>query len=261
MEGKEDKMPSDIKNRSSLLILLPKVDTIKAIIQVQSNIDASNEFVVEATTCNQWNERKAFYKLGTPLWVSLHQSFGLICWCDDEELEKEFLNLNNVNFLCLGNLITEEKVSALFRRLGISSLSEFRNLLDDSLIVMRKEAVGNGIVNVYTRKVPNLFVSAEQSFFSLPCFKENPAKGVSVFMSFVPLGGEAEVVSSLYKLRFIPLVDGTYASIQDDSIWNMMLDDCVSPGSTVTGYDSQELWHLLSHVSSKREREKCESLK
>ncbi|GJS97670.1 hypothetical protein Tco_0804638 [Tanacetum coccineum] len=212
-----------------------------------------------------------------------------------------------------------------------------RNLLDDSLIVMRKEAVGNGIVNVYTKKVPNLFVSAEQSFFSLPCFKENPAKGVSVFMSFVPLGGEvlrnskclllcclkAEVVSSLYKLRFIPLVDGTYASIQDDSIWlhtdpdpiialkllenlykflpaatsklkkfllelgvtgfcgnneggnvemcvedmshtilrNMMLDDCVSPGSTVTGYDSQELWHLLSHVSSKREREKCESLK
>ncbi|GKB46870.1 hypothetical protein Tco_0897623 [Tanacetum coccineum] len=63
-------------------------------------------------------------------WVSLHQSFGLVCWCDDEELKKEFQNLKNVNFLCLGNLTTEEKqlfqdkVSALFRRLGISSLSE-----------------------------------------------------------------------------------------------------------------------------------------
>ncbi|GJV65467.1 histidine kinase-, DNA gyrase B-, and HSP90-like ATPase family protein, partial [Tanacetum coccineum] len=37
---------------------------------------------------------------------------------------------------------------------------------------------------------PNLFVSAERSFCSLPCFKENQAKGVSNFMSFVPLGGE-----------------------------------------------------------------------
>ncbi|GKC23878.1 histidine kinase-, DNA gyrase B-, and HSP90-like ATPase family protein [Tanacetum coccineum] len=34
------------------------------------------------------------------------------------------------------------------------------------------------------------FVNAELSFCSLTCFKENPAKGVSVFMSFVPLEGE-----------------------------------------------------------------------
>ncbi|KAJ9555637.1 hypothetical protein OSB04_010251 [Centaurea solstitialis] len=63
-------------------------------------------------------------------WVSLHQSFGLICWCDDEQLRKEFKNLNNVDFLCFGELNTEEKqmlqdkVSVLFRRLGIPSLSE-----------------------------------------------------------------------------------------------------------------------------------------
>ncbi|GJY91609.1 histidine kinase-, DNA gyrase B-, and HSP90-like ATPase family protein [Tanacetum coccineum] len=35
---------------------------------------------------------------------------------------------------------------------------------------------------------PNVFVSAELSFCSLPCFKENPAKGVSIFLSFVSLG-------------------------------------------------------------------------
>ncbi|GKF17090.1 hypothetical protein Tco_0062008, partial [Tanacetum coccineum] len=63
-------------------------------------------------------------------WVSLHQSFGLVCWCDDEQLRKEFMNLKNVHFLSFGQLSTEEKqvlrdkVSVLFRRLGIPSLSE-----------------------------------------------------------------------------------------------------------------------------------------
>ncbi|XP_076948185.1 protein NO VEIN-like [Bidens hawaiensis] len=63
-------------------------------------------------------------------WVSLHQSFGLICWCDDEELKKEFEYLSNVDFLFFGELdtkekqILEDKVSVLFQRLGIPSLSE-----------------------------------------------------------------------------------------------------------------------------------------
>nr|GEV65794.1 putative histidine kinase-, DNA gyrase B-, and HSP90-like ATPase family protein [Tanacetum cinerariifolium] len=63
-------------------------------------------------------------------WVSLHQSFGHICWCDDEQLRKEFMNMNNIDFLFLGDLTNEEKqmlhdkVSVLFRRLGIPCLSE-----------------------------------------------------------------------------------------------------------------------------------------
>ncbi|GJX37034.1 histidine kinase-, DNA gyrase B-, and HSP90-like ATPase family protein [Tanacetum coccineum] len=63
-------------------------------------------------------------------WVSLHQSFDHICWCDDEQLRKEFMNLNNIDFLCLRDLTNEEKqmlhykVSVLFRRLGIPCLSE-----------------------------------------------------------------------------------------------------------------------------------------
>ncbi|GKA99185.1 histidine kinase-, DNA gyrase B-, and HSP90-like ATPase family protein, partial [Tanacetum coccineum] len=63
-------------------------------------------------------------------WVSLHQSFGLICWCDDEQLRKEFMNMNNIDFLRLGDLTNEEKqmlqykISILFRRLGIPCLSE-----------------------------------------------------------------------------------------------------------------------------------------
>ncbi|KAD5508904.1 hypothetical protein E3N88_16607 [Mikania micrantha] len=63
-------------------------------------------------------------------WVSLHQSFGLICWCDDEQLKKEFKNLNNIDFLYFWELhghekqMLEDKISVLFRRLGIPSLSE-----------------------------------------------------------------------------------------------------------------------------------------
>ncbi|KAK9061523.1 hypothetical protein SSX86_018705 [Deinandra increscens subsp. villosa] len=64
------------------------------------------------------------------IWVSLHRSFGLICWCDDGQLRKEFKNLDNIDFLFFGELHTQEKqmledkLSVLFRRLGIPSLSE-----------------------------------------------------------------------------------------------------------------------------------------
>ncbi|GKA64297.1 histidine kinase-, DNA gyrase B-, and HSP90-like ATPase family protein [Tanacetum coccineum] len=63
-------------------------------------------------------------------WVSLHQSFGLVCWCDDEQLGNQYKNLNNVHFISFGELTTQEthmfqdKISVLFRILGISSLSE-----------------------------------------------------------------------------------------------------------------------------------------
>ncbi|GJW84613.1 histidine kinase-, DNA gyrase B-, and HSP90-like ATPase family protein, partial [Tanacetum coccineum] len=76
-------------------------------------------------------------------WVSLHQSFGLVCWCDDEQLRKEFMNLKNVHFLSFGQLSTEEKqvlrdkVSVLFRRLGIPSLSE----------VVTREAIYSGMMD------------------------------------------------------------------------------------------------------------------
>ncbi|XP_071735691.1 protein NO VEIN-like [Rutidosis leptorrhynchoides] len=63
-------------------------------------------------------------------WVSLHQSFGLVCWCDDDQLKMEFKNLSNIDFLYFGNLTSDEKqmlrdkVSIVFQKLGIPSLSE-----------------------------------------------------------------------------------------------------------------------------------------
>ncbi|KAL7177232.1 hypothetical protein ACSBR2_030551 [Camellia fascicularis] len=63
-------------------------------------------------------------------WVSLHPSFGLVCWCDDEKLRKEFRHLKNIDFLYFGELSDDEqemlrvKVTVLMQNLGIPALSE-----------------------------------------------------------------------------------------------------------------------------------------
>ncbi|CAN4120815.1 unnamed protein product [Withania somnifera] len=73
-------------------------------------------------------------------WVSLHPSFGLICWCDDDNLRKEFQYFDNVKFLYFGQLNDEEKeilrtkVSMFMHKLNIPALSK---------VVMR-EAIYDG---------------------------------------------------------------------------------------------------------------------
>ncbi|KVH90985.1 protein of unknown function DUF3883 [Cynara cardunculus var. scolymus] len=42
-------------------------------------------------------------------WVSLHSSFGLVCWCDDEKLADEFEGLNIIDFLRLCELSDDEQ--------------------------------------------------------------------------------------------------------------------------------------------------------
>ncbi|PKU87467.1 uncharacterized protein LOC110097136 [Dendrobium catenatum] len=55
----------------------------------------------------------------------------------------------------------------------------------------REEVDGNSAWNQYLlSRIPELFVSAEESFCSLPCFQKNLGKAVTTFMSFVPLMGE-----------------------------------------------------------------------
>lgn len=62
-------------------------------------------------------------------WVSLHPSFGLICWSDDDKLRKEFKYLDGIDMLSFGNLMDEErellqtKVANLMRMLAIPALS------------------------------------------------------------------------------------------------------------------------------------------
>lgn len=63
-------------------------------------------------------------------WVSLHPSFGLVYWCDDDTLQKEFKSCNDIVFLYFGELTDEEKqvskerISTLMQRLGIPALSK-----------------------------------------------------------------------------------------------------------------------------------------
>ena len=63
-------------------------------------------------------------------WVSLHPSFGHVFWCDDIELRKQFMHLDDVDFLYFGELSNADvemlfkKVSILLKALGIPALSE-----------------------------------------------------------------------------------------------------------------------------------------
>ncbi|XP_021290702.1 uncharacterized protein LOC110421426 [Herrania umbratica] len=73
-------------------------------------------------------------------WVSLHPSFGLVCWCDDNKLRKRFKHFDNIDFLYFGTLndnekeLLQTKVSILMRTIGIPVLSE----------VVTREAVYDG---------------------------------------------------------------------------------------------------------------------
>ncbi|XVE81297.1 hypothetical protein DITRI_Ditri15bG0052600 [Diplodiscus trichospermus] len=73
-------------------------------------------------------------------WVSLHPSFGLVCWCDDEKLKKRFKHLDNIDFLYFGTLndnekeLIQAKVCTLMRTFGIPVLSE----------VVTREAIYDG---------------------------------------------------------------------------------------------------------------------
>ncbi|KAK1591130.1 hypothetical protein Q3G72_002764 [Acer saccharum] len=63
-------------------------------------------------------------------WVSLHPSFGLVCWCDDKKLKKRFKHLDNIDFIYFGELgdheqeLLQTKVSTLMQTVGIPALSE-----------------------------------------------------------------------------------------------------------------------------------------
>lgn len=67
-------------------------------------------------------------------WVSLHPSFGVICWSDDDLLKNQFKHSESIEFLYFGELTDDEKemlqakVSVFMQKLGVPALSEVRLL-------------------------------------------------------------------------------------------------------------------------------------
>ncbi|KAJ6836182.1 uncharacterized protein M6B38_326795 [Iris pallida] len=63
-------------------------------------------------------------------WVSLHPSYGIICWSDNDELKYQFRHTNGISFLYFGELSKEEqgllsgKIAVLMLKLGVPALSE-----------------------------------------------------------------------------------------------------------------------------------------
>jgi hypothetical protein len=62
--------------------------------------------------------------------VSLHPSFGLVCWADDDQLKQQFTNSSAIEFIQFGELSLDDKqtlhvrVAALMDILGIPALSK-----------------------------------------------------------------------------------------------------------------------------------------
>ncbi|RZR92876.1 hypothetical protein BHM03_00021249 [Ensete ventricosum] len=99
----------------------------------------------------------------------------------------------------------------------------------------REEVDGDSAWNQWLlSEFPALFVSAEQSFCSLPCYKENPGKAVTAFMNFVPLAGEVHgffshlphMIISKLRMSNCLLLDGPTL------VW-------VLPCRTLRGWDEQ----------------------
>lgn len=113
-------------------------------------------------------------------WVSLHPSFGLVCWCDDKKLKEEFKHSDNLDFLYFGE-VTEDnknlvlkKFSFLMKNLGIRAISEvvtreaiYYGLSDCSL----KESLINRILPYAQRYIHknhyDKYIELKQSGFSM----------------------------------------------------------------------------------------------
>ncbi|KAK3187921.1 hypothetical protein Dsin_027482 [Dipteronia sinensis] len=107
----------------------------------------------------------------------------------------------------------------------------------------REEVDGNSPWNQWLlSEFPGLFVSAEKSFCDLPCFRENPAKAVAAFMSFVPLVGEVHgffsclrrMIISKLRMSNCLLLEG------DDNHW-------VPPCKVLRGWND-EAHNLLPNI-------------
>ena len=83
----------------------------------------------------------------------------------------------------------------------------------------REEVDGDSPWNQWLlSEFPGLFVKAERSFCALPCFRENPGKGVAAYMSFVPLIGEVHgFFSSLPRLIISKLRMSNCLLLEGDS--------------------------------------------
>ncbi|KAK9699468.1 hypothetical protein RND81_08G175600 [Saponaria officinalis] len=81
---------------------------------------------------------------------------------------------------------------------------------------------------------PSFFVNAEKSLCSLPCFRENPAKAVSVYMSFVPLIGDVQGFFSELPGMIISKLSQENCLLQDGSN-----DKWVPPCKVLRGWNAQ----------------------
>ncbi|KAF9606627.1 hypothetical protein IFM89_027157 [Coptis chinensis] len=115
-------------------------------------------------------------------WVSLHPTFGLVCWCDNMELWTQFKHSDNIYVLYFGELSRDEKevlpaeISRLMKELGVPSLSEVITREAYSMVrltVEKKLLLVNWVLPYAQRYIyklhPDKYIQLKQSGFSNVC--------------------------------------------------------------------------------------------
>lgn len=98
---------------------------------LESSVSQLND-IVDIRNCLM-KQKYAVLPTAQDKWVSLHPSFGVVCWCDDDNLMKEFRHLEGVNFVGFSQAIDCEATRLnnfkLMQKLGIPALSEVQLVL------------------------------------------------------------------------------------------------------------------------------------
>ncbi|XP_050899985.1 protein NO VEIN isoform X1 [Lathyrus oleraceus] len=162
-------------------------------------------------------------------WVSLHPSFGLICWCDDKELKEEFKHSDNLDFLYFGE-VTEDnkekvlkKISFLMKNLGIPAISE----------VVTREAIYYGLSDCsFKESLINITLPYAQRYI----YKSHHDKYIQLKQSGFGILNDLKVIV-VEKLFYRNVIKGC------DSVSNKRVEcSCLLQGNIL--YTIQEADHL-----------------
>ncbi|CAI8618591.1 unnamed protein product [Vicia faba] len=162
-------------------------------------------------------------------WVSLHPSFGLICWCDDKELKEDFKHSDNLDFLYFGE-VTEDnketalkKISFLMKNLGIPAISE----------VVTREAIYYGLSDCrFKESLINITLPYAQRYI----YKSHKDKYIQLKQSGFGILNDLKVIV-VEKLFYRNVIKGC------DSVSNKRVEcSCLLQGNIL--YTIQEADHL-----------------
>nr|POE62217.1 hypothetical protein CFP56_39543 [Quercus suber] len=172
-------------------------------------------------------------------WISLHPSFGLVCWSDNLKLWKQFKHFDKIEFLYVSKLSEDEKqilrtkVSVLMQTIGIPALSD----------VVTCEAIYDGLVDSsFKASLVGWALPYAQRYFC----SVHPDKYVKLKQSGFDLLNRLQVVvEKLYYRNVIKSCGDSCASKKRIECCSLLQDNVLY---TIQESDSHALFMELSRL-------------